>query len=216
MGDERSFRVLSILDEDPVALEGGALQWIPLRRRLGIGAFGTNAYRVAKTGDTVIEEHIESPGQEELYVVISGRVKFEIGDEEVVAAAGGAIFIAEPELKRHGVALEDDTAVLAVGGWRDKPYHSLPWEPIYLAQEAMRAGDWATAAETIEREAGEQRDSAPVRYRLAVCRAHNGEDGAAIEELRRAIEVNPGLHERAESEAAFASLREGDAWASLG
>ena len=33
--------------------------------------------------------------------------------------------------------------VLAVGGWRDRPYHSLPWEPIYLAMPQMRAGDWA-------------------------------------------------------------------------
>ena len=37
------YRVLSLLDEESVLIEDDRLQWVPVRRRLGIGAFGTNA-----------------------------------------------------------------------------------------------------------------------------------------------------------------------------
>jgi tetratricopeptide (TPR) repeat protein len=203
-----SFRAMSILDEETVPISGGALQWVPLRRRLGIRAFGTNAYRAARKGETVIEEHVESPGQEELYVVLSGRARFALGEEELEASAGTAIFVPEPELRRAGIALEDGTVVLAVGGWPGRPYHSLPWESIYLAEESMSKGDWAVAAEILEREAGEHRESAIVQYRLACCHARLGETERAVEELRRAVEINPGMRERAESEEHLASVVE--------
>ena len=206
MSEPAAFRVLSMHDEEPVLVEDGTLQWVPLRRRLGIRAFGTNAYRAPHAGDLIIEEHVESPGQEEMYVVISGSVRFVVDGEEIDASAGTAVFLARPDIRRGGTALEDGTVVLAVGGWPDKPYHSLPWEPIYLAAESMRQGDWAAAAETLEREAGEHRDTAPLQLRLACCHARLGEDDLALEELRRAIEINPGIRERAADQEALASL----------
>ena len=206
--DEPAFRVLSILDDESVAIEGGRLQWVPLRRRLGIRAFGTNVYRAPRAGDTVVEDHVESPGQEEMYVVVSGRVRFVVDDEEIDAPAGTAVFLPRPEVRRSGTALEDGTAVLAVGGWPDEPYHSLPWEPIYLAAESMRQGDWAGAAETLEREAGEHRDTAILQFRLACCHARLGEHKLALRELRRAIEINPGMRERAADDEYLSSLRD--------
>ena len=205
---ESAFRVMSILDEETVPVSGGALQWVPVRRRLGIRAFGTNAYRAATKGDTVIEEHVESPGQEELYVVISGRAKFTLGEEELDAPVGTAIFVSQPELRRGGVALEDETVVLAVGGWPDRAYHPLPWEPIYLAGDAMSRGDWVAGAEILEREAGEHGENAFVQYRLACCHARLGETERAAEELRSAVEINPSMRERAETEEALASVRD--------
>ena len=86
--DESAVRVLSVLDEDPVPIMGGKVGWVPLRRRLGISAFGTNVYRAEREGDPVIEDHVESPGQEELYVVLRGRARFVVGDEELVAPCG--------------------------------------------------------------------------------------------------------------------------------
>jgi len=41
-------RALSILDEEPVRVAGGDLGWVPLRRLLGVSAFGVNAYRAAR------------------------------------------------------------------------------------------------------------------------------------------------------------------------
>jgi tetratricopeptide (TPR) repeat protein len=203
---------LSVFDEESVPVQGGALQWVPLRRRMGIRAFGTNVYRAAREGDTVIEDHVESPGQEELYLVVSGRVKFVLGEQELVAPAGTAIFLPQPDLRRRGDALEEDTVVLAVGGWPGRAYHTLPWEPIYLTQESMRRGDWAAAAETLEREAGEHRDTAILQFRLACCHARLGEHVLALEELRRAIEIDPSMRERAEGEEHLASLRDLEGW----
>jgi len=214
--EPQEIRVMSLLEEEAVPVDGGALQWVPVRRRLGIGAFGTNAYRAASAGDVVVEEHVESPGQEELYVVIAGAMRFAAGEEEVEVAAGGAVFVADPGLRRGATALEAGTVVLAVGGWRDRPYHSLPWEPIYLAQEAMRRGDWSEAAETLRREAGEHRESPFIRYRLACCLSRAGDAPAALAELKGAIASLPELRERAAGDEDLAAVRELPAWSALG
>lgn len=205
--DQVGFRTLSIFDHESVAIDGGRLQWVPVRRRLGVGSFGINAYRAADAGDVVVEDHVESPGQEELYVVLRGRAKLEIDEETVDAPAGTAVFVPQPDFRRSGVALEEGTVMLAIGGWRDRPYHSLPWEPLYLAQESMRQGDWAAAAETLESEAGDHRDTAILQFRLACCHARLGEHEVAIKELRRAIEINPKMRERAAAEEDLSSLR---------
>jgi hypothetical protein len=210
-GEESAFRVLSIADDEPLLVEDGALQWIPLRRRLGIRAFGTNAYRAASAGDLVIEDHVESPGQEEMYVVVAGRVRFTVGDEEVDAPAGTVVFLPSPEVRRGGVATEDDTIVLAVGGWPEKPYHSLPWEPIFMAQDAVRRGEWAEAAATLEREAGDHIDTPIVQFRLACFHAQAGAHDPARGALRRAIEADPSFRERAEGEPLLAPLGDLDA-----
>lgn len=210
--EQSRLRTLSIFEDDAVSIDGGRLEWVPVRRRLGIGSFGVNAFRGASESDVVVEDHVESPGQEELYVVVRGRASLEVGDETLDAPAGSAVFVADPDVRRFGVALEDGTVVLAVGGWRDRPYHSLPWEPIYLAQESMRRGDWAAAADTLEREAGAHRDTAILQFRLACCHARLGEHGLALRELRRAIEINPKMRERAAAEEDLASLRSRDDW----
>ena len=204
---DRAVRIMSIHDEPAVPVYGGALQWIPLRRRLGVAAFGTNAYRAQRAGDVVVEEHVESPGQEEMYVVLTGRMRFATGDDEAEVPAGGVVFVADPELRRGGVALEDGTTVLAVGGWPGQAYHPLPWEPIYLAQDAMRRGDWGAAAETLEREAGPHRETGIVRFRLACCLAQLGELDRAREELDAALAASPRLAGMADGEELLAPLR---------
>jgi hypothetical protein len=212
---DQPVRVLSILDEDAVKVAGGTLDWVPVRRRLGITAFGTNAYRAARAGEVVIEEHVESPGQEEMYVVLTGCARIAVGGESYDCPVGTAVFVARPELSRSATALEDGTAVLAVGGWPDRAYHPLPWEPIYLAQEPMSAGDWATAAETLEREAGEHRESPIVRYRLACCYARLGDGERALKELDGAVTASPGFRERAMGDEHFASLRDQPGWSDV-
>jgi hypothetical protein len=206
------FRKVSLGEEAPVMTAGGTLQWIPLRRRLGIRAFGTNAFRAARAGDRVIEDHVESPGQEELYVVITGRARFDLDGEIEEAAAGDVVFVPNPEIRRGAVGLEDNTLVLAVGGWPGQAYHSLPWEPIYMAREAMRLGRWSEAAEILEREAGEHIDRPIVRFRLACCHAQGGNHDLAVEELQRAIEADEGYRERATEEELLEPLHNHPGW----
>ena len=67
------FQVLAIDDVPPLAVVNGTLQWRPLRRTLGVRAFGINAYTAANAGDEVVEEHTETGlGHEEIYLVLHG------------------------------------------------------------------------------------------------------------------------------------------------
>ena len=83
------------LDElEPILAAG--VNWKPLRRTLGIEAFGTNAY-VAGPGEDVIEEHSEERlGHEEVYVVVSGRATFTLDGEEHDAPAGTIVHLGDP------------------------------------------------------------------------------------------------------------------------
>ena len=131
----------------------------------------------------MIEEHVESPGQEEMYVVIDGSVRFEVDNDSFELQRGEALFVPRPEARRSGVALTAGTTVLAIGGWPGAAYHSLPWEPIYLARHAASLGDWKRAADILEAETGPNRDSAFVRYHLARAKSRLGDDEAALSEL---------------------------------
>ena len=74
------------LESFPVDDEG--LTWRPIRRRFDIRGFGVNAYTAEREGQRVVEEHRETNGHEELYVVIAGRATFTLDGEEHDAPAG--------------------------------------------------------------------------------------------------------------------------------
>ncbi len=208
---DSGYELLAIDSAEGVDL-GNGLDWIPVRRRLGVNAFGVNAFRGAAAGDVVVEDHVESTGQEEIYFVVRGRVRLAVGAEQIDVDAGTAVFVSDPDLRRCGAALEANTVVLAVGGWADRSYHTLPWEPIYLARPAMARGDWTAAAETLNEEGGDHLDSGILRYRLAFCHAQLGEADQATTELQRALEADPSLADRASSDDAFAELRDRSDW----
>ena len=71
---------------------------IPVREHLGIHGFGLNAFTPNEDG-VLINEHDESGGQEELYVVLDGNATFEIDGETVDAPAGTFLYVA-PEARR--------------------------------------------------------------------------------------------------------------------
>lgn len=124
------------LDEiEPIAVVDGALLWKPVRRALDVGAFGINAYAALAAGDDVVEEHTEERlGHEEVYVVLSGRATFRLDGETLDAPAGTVVFVRDPNVKRHAVAAEANTSVLAVGGPRGAAYQPQP-EPFYPGLE---------------------------------------------------------------------------------
>lgn len=76
----------------------------------------------------------------------------------------------------------------------------------------MRRGDWTAASETLEREAGEHRDTAIVQLRLACCHAQLGDHDRALAELGRAVEINPRMYGMAEDEELLAPLRGLPGW----
>ncbi|MCD6727131.1 MAG: hypothetical protein LT070_07820 [Solirubrobacteraceae bacterium] len=113
--------------------------WKPVRRQLGVAAFGTNAYVAEEPGDVVVERHDELPeegsglpGQQELYLVLAGSARFEIGDEVVDLPARGIVFIEDPALVRRATALERQTVVFAVGAPQGAPFEPSAWEEEFL------------------------------------------------------------------------------------
>src|SRR3954469_23430315 len=82
----------------------GALVWKPVRKTLGVTAFGINAYTAANAGDEVVEEHTEVQlNHEEIYAVITGHATFTVDGQEVDAPAGTLVYLDKPEEKRHAI-----------------------------------------------------------------------------------------------------------------
>jgi hypothetical protein len=68
------------------AATGPGATWYPLQHVFGLTAFGANAFVAGRAGDNLVEEHDErKSGQEELYLVVSGRARFTVGGEEADA-----------------------------------------------------------------------------------------------------------------------------------
>jgi hypothetical protein len=183
----------------------GTLVWKPVRRPLGITAFGINAYTAGEAGDEVVEEHTEQT-EEEAYVVIRGHATFTVDGEEIDAPWGTIVFLDDPKQRRHAVAKEAGTTVLAIGG-RPGVHPVSSWEYIFPSLPARNAGDWDTAR-TILEEALVDRDIPAIRYHLACVLARAGDADRALDELRIACEARPDYAAQATEEDDFASIRD--------
>jgi tetratricopeptide (TPR) repeat protein len=199
------------LDEVEALPTFGKLKWKPLRRPLGVTAFGVNAYWAEQPGDELIEEHDElgagAGKHEELYVVIGGAARFTVAGDEFEAPTGTVVFVRDPAARRAAVATEANTTALAVGGTPGRPYQVSPWEWVAEAIPAWRSGDYATARATIENGLREYPENPSLLYDLACLEALIGETEAAIEHLRRAVDLKPEYAKDALHEEDFASIR---------
>lgn len=185
----------------------GTLVWKPVRKALGVTAFGINAYTAAAAGDEVVEDHTEEPsGHEELYLVVHGHATFTVDGEEVDAPAGTIVFLDDPKQRRHAVAKEAETTVLAVGG-KPGAHEISAWEYIFPSLPARNAGDWSTAR-TILEQALADADLPAIHYHLACVEARDGNSERALEELRVAVERRPTLLEPAQTDEDLASIRD--------
>jgi len=201
-----SYHVAHVSELDRIAVEHG-LEWRPVRRRFGIRAFGTNAYTAANVGDWVVEEHTEEAlGHEELYVVLSGRARFTVGDDEFEAPAGTLVHIADPALKRKAVSEEEGTTVLAIGGKPGEAFTPSAWEWYFTAYPLSRAGKHDEAIATMEDALAEKPDHPAVLYHLACIEARGGRSDDALSHLRRAIELRPDLAEPAAKDDDLAAV----------
>jgi tetratricopeptide (TPR) repeat protein len=192
----------------------GTLVWKPVRKTLGVTAFGINAYTAASAGDEVVEEHTEEQlGHEEIYAVVSGHATFTVDGDEVDAPAGTLVYLDDPKQKRHAVAKEAGTTVLAIGG---KPgLHEISaWEYYFPALPAMREGDWATARR-IHEAALSELDHAALHYNLACIEAQAGDSERAFAELERAVEMQPRYRAHAAKDDDLVSLRDDPRFSAL-
>lgn len=183
------------------------LVWKPVRRTLGVTAFGINAYTAANAGDEVVEEHDETPlGQEEIYAVITGHATFIVDGQEVDAPAGTLVFLDDPKQQRAARAVEAGTTVLAIGGMPGA-HEVSAWEYIFPSLPARNAGDWDTARRILE-EALIEADRPAIHYHLACVEARAGNQERAIEELLVAVERRPQLLAPAQTDEDLESIRD--------
>jgi mannose-6-phosphate isomerase-like protein (cupin superfamily) len=185
----------------------------PVRHHLGITAFGTNAWTAANEGDRLMPEHDEDEGNEELYVVLRGRARFEIDGDTVDAPEGTLVFV-RPEGKRTAFAEEAGTTVVAVGGTIGQPFEAGGWEVWAEFHPAYESGDYEGVIERA-RETLEASGYATPLYNLACCEALAGRTQDAVGHLRVAFERRPSLRDAAKEDTDLDPLRADPAFREL-
>lgn len=202
-------RVVHLAEFEP--FREGAVPWIPLRRELGISAFGINAY-AGEPGEQVIEEHDENSGaaakHEEVYLVHTGRVSFTIDGEPVDAPAGSVVFVPDPASRRGAVAEEPDTLVVAIGGVAGEAYAPAPWETSLHAVHLARRSHTERARAAVAEALAAHGDHPHALYNVACAEALLGDRDAAVEHLRRAIELEPKSREWAADDTDLDAIRD--------
>lgn len=199
--------MLSLDELDRIPVSHG-LEWRPIRRRLGIQAFGINAYTAEKPGDCVVEEHREGSGHEEVYLVVRGRARFTVDGEELDAPAGTLVYLSDPDVLRVAVSEEAGTTVLAVGGWPDKAFEPSGWEWTFEANPHAEAGRYDEAIAIMEDGLEQLGESGPGLYHLARFEAKAGRRDEAAAHVRRMLELWPEGREHAEKNEDLAPLLE--------
>jgi len=185
----------------------GTLSWKPVRKTLGVTAFGINAYTAANAGDEVVEEHTEEQlGHEEIYVVMSGHATFTVDGEEVDAPAGTLVYLDDVAQKRHAIAKEAGTTVLAIGGVPGT-HETSAWEYWFPALPLIRAGDYDAARRMLE-EALQEKEAPVMHYQLACLEALAGNRERALDELAIAIDGGERFRGYAAADEDFASIRD--------
>jgi len=195
------------LESFPIANQEG-LTWRPVRRRFDIRAFGVNAYTAEREGERVVEEHRETNGHEELYVVISGRATFTLDGNEHDAPAGTLVHC-PPDTLRSAFAAEPGTTVLGIGAKPGEVFEPSGWEWSFAAFSLLRQGDEESARAELEAGLAAVPDSWHARYNLACFEALTGNREAALTNLEGAAELEPKIvPEMAATDDDFVSLQD--------
>ncbi len=205
MSANEPYAVLNIAEIEPIPAAG--ILWKPLRRPLGIDAFGINAYTAVAPGDHVIERHTEGDlRHQEVYIVIAGHATFTIDGVEIDAPNGSVVFLRDHSLQREAVAVEAGTTVLAVGG-APGTHSPSAWEWYFAAEQYRASGDYDAALALLADGLEHFPDNPAMIYSIACWEAMAGKTDAAIEALTKAIELNPRNADWAKNDADLDAIR---------
>ncbi len=195
------------IDElDSIEMPDGFV-WRPVRRRFDIRGFGVNAYTPGATGD-VVETHTENQLEHrEIYLVLRGRVRFTIGDDEHELGQGQLVYVSDPALRRGAVSLTDDAAVLALGGKPGEVFAVSAWEAVFAAVPAAQAEDWDEAIRIHEEALAEQPGNGALLYNLACMECRGGRTLDALLHLQDAVALEPKWATYAQTDSDFAAIR---------
>ena len=208
-----AYKVLALADLERVPLEHGT--WRPVRRPLGVTAFGINAYTADRAGDSLIEPHDEtSPGaggHEEQYLTDAGRATFTVAGETIDAPTGTMVLL-EPETRREARAAEDSTTVLVIGGRPGAAMPPSPFEYWYSAIPAEQAGDFERAYRIVAEGLEHWPNHGSIHYALACYAARMDRRDQALVHLRIAFAENPRTRGWAANDSDLDALRDDPAF----
>jgi mannose-6-phosphate isomerase-like protein (cupin superfamily) len=181
---------------------------IPVREHLGIHAFGVNAFTPGDDG-LLINEHDETGGQEELYIVLDGQATFEIDGETIDAPAGTLVYV-RPEARRKATG---EGTILALGGTVGEAYQGLDWGEAWpfhteslAAYGEQRYGD---ALQAVRGGLERTPDHPGLHYNYACFATLTGETGdETFDHLHRSVELFPSFRQQARADDDFAAVRD--------
>jgi tetratricopeptide (TPR) repeat protein len=204
--------------EEIEEIDDGRCRFRPVRHHLGITTFGVTAWTARAAGDRLINEHDESDdvdSGEELYLVLSGRARFEL-DGETVQGAQGTLVAVPAGVTRTAFAEEAGTTLLAMGGGpHGRPYVPLGWEVWSPLRELFESGRYAELVERAQPLLEGQPQYGIVFYNVACSEAKLGRTDDALGHLARAVELMPEIAEYARSDEDFAAIRDEPAFAGI-
>ena len=204
----KAYDVVALEDIEPGPEHDGRVP-LNIRRHFGIQGFGVRANRAVGDGHVVgehTEDGIGASGQEELYLVLSGKATFNVDGEPIYATAGTMVFVRDPAAQRSAIAKEEGTTILAIGG--------TPGEPIALGGRgdarhvgALPGGGLRGRPRSAPAGArGAAGGARPLQRRLHGGEARRTDD--AISHLEQAIEDDDRIKEHIRTDGDLDSLRE--------
>jgi tetratricopeptide (TPR) repeat protein len=187
----------------------GRCPWRPIRFHLGIQAFGINSWTARDAGDRLINEHDEAgdSGDEELYVVLNGRARFEIGGDKVDAPEGTLVFV-PTNTRRTAFAEEAGTTVLAIGAPPGQAYVAFGWELWAPALPYYQSGDYEKAIEVMAPIVEEHPEYTGLYFNLACLESLADRPDDAIAHLEKAIEGSARFKDMAKGDSDFDAIRD--------
>jgi hypothetical protein len=167
----------------------GAPVLMPIRRLLGLRAFGLNCWTAA-VGAPVIERHSEPEGDEEVYVVVSGCVRFTVGEESFDAGPLTVVYV-PPDTLREAVSAEPETLVLAVGAKPGEAFEPKSWEDFQVAFADAYARGEDEARSLLTKMLARDPHSWQTAYNFACFETLTGNSDAAFDHLQHALALGP-------------------------
>ena len=199
----------AVVTLDEMALGQVGAHWHPVRRTLGIQAFGINAWTATAAGQQVIGEHDESEGEEheEVYVVVSGHATFTLDGKTFDAPAGTVVHVPDPSVRRGAVG-ESGTTILAVGAKPGAVFTPSPWERTAEALRYWETEEWDKAIAVLQEHLAETPDSGLSHYNLGCALARAGRREEALAHIQEAATMEARFLELAQTDDDLASIRD--------
>jgi len=183
----------------------GRQPWRPVRHHFHITSFGVNTWTGHESGDRILNEHDEEGENEELYLVHTGRARFELDGDQVDAPTGTFLFV-PPGVKRTAFAEEAGTTIVALGGTPGQAYEPDGWELWAPIAPLYREGKYAEAADAARAVVEANPQYAALAYNLACCESLAGRREDAVKHLRSAIERSDQLRRLAAEDSDLAGV----------